>query len=101
MPRSKELRLDSKRPKAIRGFRHGGRIKCESTLPASEGISVMLLPGGSQFILHASDNVVVTAGANASMVLRDPADGHIARLKLKYFDADRRQAPGKNRKKKK
>jgi len=80
---------------------HGGRIKCIETESASEGVSVTLSPGGSQFILHASENVVVAAGSNASMVLRTPTQGNTARLQLKYLTAEDSNPIGKTGKKKK
>ena len=77
MPRSEDLRLDSTRPSAIRGFLNGGTITCVETQPIDDGVSVTLSPGGGQFILHSSDYVVVAAGSNASMVLREVSQGNI------------------------
>ena len=99
MPRSEDLRLDSTRPSAIRGFLSGGIIKCVGTESLEDGVSVTLSPSGGQFILHGSDFVVVAAGSNASMVLREIPQGNIGTLKLKYFAASSKES--KNPKKKK
>ncbi len=92
MPRSEDLRLDSTRPSAIRGFLNGGRIECVKTGPVDDGVSVTLSPGGGQFILHSSDYVVVAAGSNASMVLREVSQGNTGTLRLKYFTAKKQKA---------
>jgi len=97
MPRSEDLRLDSTRPSAIRGFLSGGIIKCVGPQPIEDGVSVTLSPGGGQFILHSSDYVVVAAGSNASMVLREVSQGNIGTLRLEYFAA----APKESKKPKK
>jgi hypothetical protein len=99
MPRTEDLRLDNTRPSAIRGFLSGGVIKCVGTDPLQDGVSVTLSPSGAQFILHGSDFVVVAAGSNASMVLREVAEGNTGTLRLKYFPASSKEA--KNPKKKK
>ena len=101
MPRSEDLRLDSTRPSAIRGFLNGGKIKCVETQPIDDGVSVTLSPGGGQFILHSSDYVVVAAGSNASMVLREVSQGNIGTLRLKYFTAGRSKAASPHPKKNK
>jgi len=104
MPRSEDLRLDSTRPSAIRGFLSGGIIKCVGTQPIEDGVSVTLSPGGGQFILHSSDYVVVAPGSNASMVLREVSRGNIGTLRLKYFAVGQSKTASKetkNSKKKK
>jgi len=101
MPRSEDLRLDSTRPSAIRGFLNGGKIKCVETQPIDDGVSVTLSPGGGQFILHSSDYVVVAAGSNASMVLREVSQGNIGTLRLKYFASGRSKAASPHPKKNK
>lgn len=98
MPRSEDLRLDSTRPSAVRGFVNGGRIECLGTQPLDDGISVTLAPGGGQFILHRSDYIVVAAGSNASMVLREVSQGNFGTLKLKYFGTGRSNAASKGSK---
>ena len=98
MPRSEDLRLDSTRPSAIRGFLSGGIIKCVGTQPIEDGVSVTLSPSGGQFILHSSDYVVVAPGFNASMVLREVSQGNIGTLRLKYFTAGRSKAASKESK---
>jgi hypothetical protein len=98
MPRSEDLCLDSTRPSAIRGFLKGGIIECVGT-PLADGVSVTLAPGGGQFILHSSDYVVVAAGSNASMVLREVSQENFGTLRLKYFAAASKES--KNPKKKK
>jgi len=99
MPRSEDLRLDSTRPSAIRGFLSGGIIECVGTQPIEDVVSVTLSPSGGQFILHSSDFVVVAAGSNASMVLREVSEATIGTLRLKYFAASSKES--KNPKKKK
>ena len=98
MPRSEDLRLDSTRPSAIRGFLNGGKIECVGTQPLGDGVSVTLAPGGGQFILHSSDYVVVAAGSNASMVLREVSQGNVGTLRLKYFTAGRSKTASKESK---
>jgi len=98
MPRSEDLSLDSARPSAVRGFVNGGRIECVGTQPLDDGVSVTLSPGGGQFILHSSDFVVVSAGSNASMVLREVSQGNIGTLRLKYFAAGQSKAASKESK---
>jgi len=95
MPRSEDLRLDSTRPSAIRGFLSGGIIRCVGTEPLDDGVSVTLSPSGGQFILHSSDFVVVAAGSNASMVLREVSQGNIGTLRLKYFAASSKESKKK------
>ena len=95
MPHSEDLRLDSTRPSAIRGFLSGGIIRCVGTEPLDDGVSVTLSPSGGQFILHSSDFVVVAAGSNASMVLREVSQGNIGTLRLKYFAASSKESKKK------
>jgi hypothetical protein len=70
---------------------------CVETKPI-DGVSVTLSPGGGQFILHSSDYVVVAAGSNTSMVLREVSQGNIGTLRLKYFAAGRSKAAPKESK---
>ena len=99
MPRSEDLRLDSTRPSAIRGFLSGGIIKCVGTQPIEDGVSVTLSPSGGQFILHSSDYVVVAPGFNASMVLREVSQGNIGTLRLKYFAGAAKESKKSKKKK--
>jgi hypothetical protein len=99
MPRSEDLRLDSTRPSAIRGFLSGGIIKCVGPEPLQDGVSVILSPSGGQFILHSSDFVVVASGSNASIVLREPSQGNVGTLRLKYFAGSSKESKKPKKKK--
>jgi len=98
MPRSEDLRLDNMRPSAVRGFVNGGRIECVGPQHLDDGVSVTLSPGGGQFILKCSDNVVVAAGSNASMVLREVSQENIGTLRLKHFAGNQSKAASKESK---